>query len=60
MNYDAEYPVATQVAESTTWLFNMFPWPNTAQDVQHALEAFHKVFGQLQVAVDAHAAARLA
>ena len=57
VSYEREYPVAKRVAESTTWLFNMFTWPNGAREVDQAAAAFDKVFNQLDVVVDAHTAA---
>ena len=54
VNYEKEYPVAKRIAESTTWLFNMFTWPNGPQEVKQAVDAFDKVFSQLEAAIDAY------
>ena len=47
----ADYPVAQMVADQTTWLSNMFFWPQTADEVQHAITTFEKVFGQLDAVI---------
>lgn len=46
-----DYPVAVQVADRTTWLSNMFFWPSSREDMDYAIKAFDKVFGQLDEAL---------
>lgn len=50
----ADYPVAQRVADQTTWLSNMFFWPQTKDDVQCAVKAFEKVLNQLPEVIDYH------
>lgn len=45
--HSEDYPVAQTVADQTTWLSNMFFYPQTADEVQIAVNAFEKVFNQL-------------
>lgn len=42
-----DYPVAQMVCDRTTWLSNMYFWPQTDDDIKYAIHAFEKVFGQL-------------
>ena len=46
------YPVAQVVADQTTWLSNMYFWPQTSDEVQFAAAAFEKVFRQIDQVVD--------
>ena len=49
VTYNPEnYPAAQIVADRTTWLGNMFFWPQTPEDVGYAVKAFEKVFAQLE------------
>ena len=54
VNYEKEYPVSKRIAESTTWLFNMFMWRNGPQEVKQTVDAFDKVFSQLKGVIDAY------
>ena len=45
------YPVAQMVCDRTTWLSNMYMWPQTSDDIQFAITAFDKVFSQLDKVV---------
>ena len=49
--------MAKRVAESTTWLFNMFTWPNGPREVKQTVDTFDKVFSQLKVVIDAYTSA---
>ena len=52
VTYDAaDYPVAQKVADRSTWLFNMYFWPQTEEDVGCAVRAFEKVFDGLDKVV---------
>ena len=42
-----DYPVAQMVVDSTTWLIDMYPYPQTEEDQQYTVKAFEKVFTQL-------------
>ena len=48
------FPIAKQVAERTTWIFNLYPWPNTTADTAYAVRATEKVFGQLEAVIASH------
>jgi len=51
--YEPEkFPVAQQVCDQTTWLANMYFWPQTPDDLQYAIKAFEKVFTQLDKVID--------
>jgi dTDP-4-amino-4,6-dideoxygalactose transaminase len=47
-----DYPIAQKVCDQTTWLNNMFFWPQTPDDIQYAIKAFQKVFAQLDQVID--------
>lgn len=42
-----DYPVALEVCDGTTWLSNMYFWPSTHEDIDYAVQAFDKVFSNL-------------
>ena len=46
-----DYPVAQAVADQTTWIANMYFWPQTVEGMQYAVKAFEKVFSQLDEVV---------
>lgn len=47
-----EYPVSQSVCDRTTWLFNMYFWPQTAEDIKYAIIAFEKVFSNLDKVIE--------
>ncbi len=48
VRYEPEqYPVAQMIADRTTWLMNMISWPHTESDIRYAIDAFEKVFSQM-------------
>ncbi len=46
-----DYPQAQKVCDQTTWLANMYFWPQTPDDIQYAIGAFEKVFTQLDTVI---------
>ena len=46
-----DYPVAQAIADRSAWLTNMYFWPQTEADVEYAVNAFRKIFGQLDEVV---------
>ena len=58
VTYDPQqYPIAQDICDRSTWLFNMFFWPQTPENIECAVKAYEKVFTQLDQVVTAEAIA---
>jgi perosamine synthetase len=47
-----EFPIAQKVCDQTTWMSNMFGWPQTENDISYAIKAFEKVFTKLDEVIE--------